>query len=125
MRPNNELLRQAIDAAIEGGQAIMTIYNDPAFDAQVSIKSDNSPVTIADKRAHEVIAKALAKPAKGWKTVFPMMSEVFQSTDVLFYHAIVAARNSGMAQKGDSIVITGGLPNGKSGNTNLIKLETL
>ena len=54
-----------------------------------------------------------------------MMSEVFQSTDVLFYHAIVAARNSGMAQKGDSIVITGGLPNGKSGNTNLIKLETL
>ena len=44
--------------------------------------------------------------------VFPMMSEVFQSTDVLFYHAIVAARNSGMAQKGDSIVITGGLPNG-------------
>ena len=57
--------------------------------------------------------------------VFPMMSEVFQSTDVLFYHAIVAARNSGMAQKGDSIVITGGLPNGKSGNTNLIKLETL
>ena len=66
-----------------------------------------------------------------WRTlslswgVFPMMSEVFQSTDVLFYHAIVAARNSGMAQKGDSIVITGGLPNGKSGNTNLIKLETL
>ena len=57
--------------------------------------------------------------------VFPMMSEEFQSTDVLFYHAIVAARNSGMAQKGDSIVITGGLPNGKSGNTNLIKLETL
>ena len=57
--------------------------------------------------------------------IFPMMSEVFQSTDVLFYHAIVAARNSGMAQKGDSIVITGGLPNGKSGNTNLIKLETL
>ena len=57
--------------------------------------------------------------------VFPMMSEVVQSTDVLFYHAIVAARNSGMAQKGDSIVITGGLPNGKSGNTNLIKLETL
>ena len=57
--------------------------------------------------------------------VFRMMSEVFQSTDVLLYHSIVAARNSGMAQKGDSIVITGGLPNGKSGNTNLIKLETL
>ena len=48
MRPNNELLRQAIDAAIEGGQAIMTIYNDPAFDVQVSIKSDNSAVTIGD-----------------------------------------------------------------------------
>lgn len=57
--------------------------------------------------------------------VFPMMSDEFQSTDVLFYHAIVAARTSGMAKKGDNIVITGGLTNGKSGNTNLIKLETL
>lgn len=57
--------------------------------------------------------------------VFPMMSDEFQSTDVLFYHAIVAARTSGMARKGDNIVITGGLTNGKSGNTNLIKLETL
>ena len=53
------------------------------------------------------------------------MSEEFQSTDVLFYHAIIAAKNSGMAEKGDNIVITGGLPNGRSGNTNLIKLETL
>ena len=75
MRPNNELLRQAIDAAVEGGHAIMSVYNDPAFDPQVSLKSDQSPVTIADKRAHEVIATALAKPAKGWKTIFPVMSE--------------------------------------------------
>lgn len=35
------------------------------------------------------------------------------------------AKRSGMAAKGDNIVITGGLPNGRSGNTNLIKLETI
>ncbi len=28
-------------------------------------------------------------------------------------------------QPGDKIVITGGLPNGKSGNTNLIKVEEI
>ena len=75
MRPNNELLRQAIDAAIEGGHAIMSVYNDPAFDPQVSLKSDNSPVTIADKLAHAKIVEALAVPAKGWKTTYPVMSE--------------------------------------------------
>ena len=68
--------------------------------------------------------KVWRKLALSWG-VLPVMSEEFQSTDVLFYHAIVAAKNSGMVKKGDNIVITGGLPNGKSGNTNLIKLETL
>ena len=68
--------------------------------------------------------KVWRKLALSWG-VQPVMSEEFQSTDVLFYHAIIAAKNSGMAEKGDNIVITGGLPNGRSGNTNLIKLETL
>lgn len=70
------------------------------------------------------VEKVWRKLALSWG-VQPVMSEEFQSTDVLFYHAIIAAKNSGMAEKGDNIVITGGLPNGRSGNTNLIKLETL
>lgn len=75
MRLNNEILRQAIDAAIAGGEAIMTVYNDPAFETQVAYKSDNSPVTLADRRAHDVIAQALSLPSKGFDKPFPLMSE--------------------------------------------------
>lgn len=49
----------------------------------------------------------------------------YNSVDVLFYFAKIAALKSGLLKKGDKIVITGGSPNGKSGNTNLISVETL
>ena len=57
--------------------------------------------------------------------VIPAMCEVFQSVDVLFYTATKVAESTLGLQKGDRIVITGGLTNGVSGNTNLIKVETI
>ncbi|MCE5236329.1 MAG: pyruvate kinase [Clostridiaceae bacterium] len=56
--------------------------------------------------------------------VVPVMSEAFTSTDVLFYHAKEIATKTFGLDTGDSIIITGGLVNGVSGNTNLIKVET-
>ncbi len=63
------------------------------------------------------------KLAMSWGVV-PVMSEVFSSTDVIFYHALAAARSSGLCKAGDNIVITAGAAYG-NGNTNLIKIETL
>ncbi len=60
------LLEQAIFAAIEAGKAIMEVY---ATEFKVDIKADNSPLTIADMRAHELILKILNK------TGFPVVSE--------------------------------------------------
>ena len=57
--------------------------------------------------------------------VLPVLSEQFNSTDVLFYHALQVAKQNIALQAGDSIVMTGGITNGKSGNTNLIKVETV
>ena len=57
--------------------------------------------------------------------VIPEMCEVFQSVDVLFYTGAKVAASALGLQKGDRIVITGGLTNGISGNTNLIKVETI
>jgi len=68
--------------------------------------------------------KAWRQLALSW-AVYPVMSEEFQSTDVLFYHATRVAKETGLAGKGDAIVITGGLTNGNSGNTSLIKYEIL
>lgn len=68
--------------------------------------------------------KAYRQLAMSWN-VKPVMVDEFFSTDVLFYHAAIVARATGFAKTGDTIVITGGMTNGRSGNTNLIKVETL
>jgi len=64
------------------------------------------------------------KLAMSWG-VLPVMSEEFNSTDVLFYHAVRVAKENFVLESGDNIVITGGMVNGQSGNTSLIKVETL
>jgi len=79
------------------------------------------PVNIIGLTVNE---KTYRQLALSWG-VIPAMCEVFQSVDVLFYTgAKVAAAALGL-QKGERIVITGGLTNGVSGNTNLIKVETI
>lgn len=69
-------------------------------------------------------ARSYQKLALSWG-VIPMMSEEYHSVDVLFHFAKCAARDSGIVKKGDTIVITGGTPNGKSGNSNLINIEII
>lgn len=69
-------------------------------------------------------ARSYQKLALSWG-VYPVLSEEYNSVDVLFHFAKCAARDSGLVKKGDTIVITGGTPNGKSGNSNLINLETV
>ena len=67
---------------------------------------------------------AYRKLALSWG-VLPAFAEEFNSVDILFYFAKQTAIKSGLVKKGDVIVITGGTPNGKSGNSNLISVETV
>ena len=55
--------------------------------------------------------------------VQPVICENFTSTDVLFYTALNLTAEKLKLSSGDRIVITGGVTNGKSGNTNLIKVD--
>jgi 3'(2'), 5'-bisphosphate nucleotidase len=57
----------AIKAAIKAGKEILDVYYN--FDFGVEFKSDNSPLTIADKRAHNVITDILGE------TEIPVLSE--------------------------------------------------
>lgn len=68
--------------------------------------------------------KTWRKLALSWG-VTPVMCENFNSTDVLFYTALKLAKSTFDLEKDDKIVITGGMTNGKSGNTNMIKVETV
>lgn len=66
--------------------------------------------------------KTWRKLALSWG-VTPMMCEELPSTEVLFYTAKKLAKSALGLDTGDRIVITGGVTNGTSGNTNLIKVE--
>ena len=57
--------------------------------------------------------------------VTPVLCEEFSSMEVMFYHAMKKAKEVFSLQSGDAVVLTGGLINGKVGNTNVIKVETV
>ncbi len=63
------------------------------------------------------------KLALSWG-VTPVMTEEFNSTDVLFYHGMLAAKDKLKLEKGDRVVMTGGRA-GISGKTNTIRVETV
>ena len=65
----------------------------------------------------------MRKLALSWG-VQPAMCEQLESTEVLFYTAKNKSKQVFDLKKGDRIVITGGIA-GQSGNTNLIKVETI
>jgi len=54
-------LAQLTAIAKDAGKAILDIYHDANFSQVVDFKADDSPLTLADKAAHEVIVEALAK----------------------------------------------------------------
>ncbi len=61
------LLFTAVNSAIRAGALIMKVYNSDDF--QVNLKSDATPLTLADRMANEEIVKSLMK------TRIPVMSE--------------------------------------------------
>ncbi|MBQ4121255.1 MAG: pyruvate kinase [Clostridia bacterium] len=80
-----------------------------------------APVSIIGLTTNESTWRKLAL---SWG-VIPAMCETFTSTDVLFYTAKkIAVSELGLSKK-DRIVITGGDIAGRSGNTNLIKIEEI
>lgn len=55
--------------------------------------------------------------------VKPALCDEFSSVEVMFYNSHLKAKDIFRLTKGDTVVLTGGQMNGKSGNTNLIKIE--
>ena len=62
-----ELLFAAIKGSLHAGKVILEVYNTGDF--EVKLKSDNSPLTQADKKAHKKIVSILKK------TDLPILSE--------------------------------------------------
>lgn len=57
--------------------------------------------------------------------VKPVLCEEFSSIEVMLYNSLKQAKEVFNLQKNDNVVLTGGQINGKSGNTNTIKVEQI
>ncbi len=57
--------------------------------------------------------------------VTPVLCEEFSSMEVMFYNALKQAKEIFHLEKGDNVVLTGGQINGKTGNSNIIKIEQI
>ncbi len=55
--------------------------------------------------------------------VYPVLMDEKESTDELFNCAVKAAEKAGYISKGDSVVITAGIPLGIAGTTNMLKAD--
>ncbi|MBE0663706.1 MAG: 3'(2'),5'-bisphosphate nucleotidase CysQ [Bacteroidales bacterium] len=66
-RHRNNLLTLAIQAALAAGKEILKVYGRSDF--EVELKSDNSPLTLADRIAHQTITEILAS------ATIPLLSE--------------------------------------------------
>ena len=65
----------AIKAALQAGEDIMKVYQDPLSDFEVEKKADNSPLTIADKKSHQRIVSFLEQMP------YPILSEEGKQID--------------------------------------------
>ena len=79
------------------------------------------PVDIIGVTTDEITCRKLSL---SWG-VTPVMCEKFSSTEVLFYTAKQLTKKTFDLKLGDKMVITGGMTNGQSGNTNLIKVDEI
>ena len=60
-------LNIALSSALQAGDAILDIYKQSDF--QVEMKADNSPLTLADRKSHQIISESLQQ------TGLPILSE--------------------------------------------------
>ena len=57
--------------------------------------------------------------------VYPIVIKEEKNVFDLFAHSIVGAKEHGYLESGDTVVITSGVPIGKSGTTNMMKVDTV
>jgi len=70
----NKNIELAIKASLLAGNEILKVYNTDDF--EIKIKSDNSPLTLADQKAHKIIVDILKE------TNIPVLSE--EGKDIAF-----------------------------------------
>jgi pyruvate kinase len=102
-----------------GVRAILTCTQSGFTARMVAKYRPAVPIIAVTPHAHTARRLALV-----WG-VIPLLSPAFASTDEMVHAALEHVRRAGLAQPGDLVVVTAGVPVGIPGQTNLIQVRTV
>lgn len=116
-----EAISQAVaNAALDlNTKAIITSTESGYTARMVSKYRPKSPII-----AVTPVEQVMRRLALIWG-VLPVLGTPAETTDAMFDIAVQGGINSGMVRLGDTVIITAGVPVGRSGSTNLIKIHTI
>jgi pyruvate kinase len=121
-------IRNRVDAI---SHAACTMAID--LDAQAIVVTSLSGLTVrmVSRFRAPIVILGLATSKAVWHKlalswgVQPVLIEQFPNMEVLNYYALHAAQDALGLREGDTVVMTGGDTSGESGNTNVIRIETV
>lgn len=102
-----------------GAKAIITVTKSGSTARMIS--KHRPQAMIVGCTTSEIVCRQMSM---SWGVV-PLMCDEKKNTDELFSHAVDVARQNDLVHKGDTVVITAGIPLGISGTTNMLKVEKL
>ena len=121
-------IRNNIDA-VSHATCAMAVDTDAKCIVVASMSGQTARMVSRFRCPVDIIGMTISE--KAWRKlnlswgVTPILSEEFNSVEVLFYSELCEAKRVKGLKAGDNVVLTGGLINGQPGNTNMIKLETV
>ncbi len=121
-------IRNRVDAI---SHAACTMAIDLNASAIVVTSLSGLTVRMVSRFRAPIVILGLATNRNAWYKlslswgVIPYLTEHFPSMEVLNFYALRAARDRLRLHKGDTVVMTGGNTSGESGNTNVIRIETV
>ena len=122
------MIRNRVDAI---SHAACTMAVDLAAKAIIVTSLSGMTVRMVSRFRVPITILGLATGKKAWYKlalswgVVPLLTEHFPSMEVLNYYALRAAKDALGLQKGDTVVMTGGDTSGASGNTNVLRIESI
>ncbi|GBF78006.1 pyruvate kinase [Paenibacillus sp. 598K] len=107
----------AVSASLELGATAIVTSTESGYTARMISKYRPSAPIIAISQHEHTLPKICLLSG-----VLPVLGEGVTSTDDMFDAAVRGAKDTGLVAEGDTIVISAGVPIGRAGTTNLIKI---
>ncbi|MBN2851639.1 MAG: pyruvate kinase [Clostridia bacterium] len=110
--------------------AVVASFEIDAKAIVVPTRTGNSARMLSSYRPKSAIVAITVKPEiqrqlnMSWG-IMPMLSKFIGEQKELYENAMELTQETGLAEKGDIVVLTGGIPTGSDGKTNMIKLHKM